>query len=45
MRKFIHDAAAVAAILALAMTIYGHLNPPSTLTPLAAPLYVMRLHR
>lgn len=42
MRKLLHDAAAIAAILGLAVTIYGHLNPPSTLAPLPVPLYVMR---
>ncbi len=29
MRKLLHDAAAIAAILALALAIYGYLNPTS----------------
>jgi predicted outer membrane protein len=44
MRKYLHDAAAIAALLALAFAIYAHLNPTSQPAhqPQAVPLYAGR---
>jgi len=42
MRKLLHDAAAIAAILALALAIYNQVHPSSTPDAAPATLYARR---